>query len=532
MPCSISARTTTPPAAPAKRQTGEQSNRSPSRQRGIEVDIKGPSSSKLDALLGLDPGAERVLDQRHLGDEVGGLDQLGLGVAAGDDDVQIARLRLQRRHDLVERQIVVAQHDVQLVEQHQPIGRVGDHRLRRFPGGARGGDVAGAVLGVPGKALAHRPAGHEIAKAFERRPLAGAPRALDELDDADPHAVAEAAQHHAEGGGRLALAGAGMDDQQPALLGLGRQHAVARRLAPRHLFVVPAVDLLLGLDQIAHPAAHRVSSSRALLRRGRHNPRSIASRNRRLVSVKAAGLCSAIKLAHLIVGEIGVVERLEMRIVDRARGRGKGEQVIDRRGDLGRPLVAVAHDPGDPARVGRAAADDAADLLAQAADARRLGPRMVVVIDRRGPPRQLPDDQRQPALELVVVVAVEQIVLAVVLVVHDRVGGGEPGFEHRPLGPALGAGAIGIPAPAETGIGEIALVLPDALVDQGLQSGAVGAGLRAEDAVAGAARGLFRRHALRFERRAVGGDARGERVDRFAARRARRPRAPRGRRGR
>ena len=41
------------------------------------------------AELALDALAERVLDQLHLGDEIGGLDQLGLGVAAGDDDVQV-----------------------------------------------------------------------------------------------------------------------------------------------------------------------------------------------------------------------------------------------------------------------------------------------------------------------------------------------------------------------------------------------------------------------------------------------------------
>ena len=55
------------------------------------------ATSKLDARLGLDAGAERVLDERHLGHEIGGLDQLGLGVAAGDDDVQVARLGFQRR---------------------------------------------------------------------------------------------------------------------------------------------------------------------------------------------------------------------------------------------------------------------------------------------------------------------------------------------------------------------------------------------------------------------------------------------------
>ena len=40
------------------------------------------------------PGAERMLHQRHLGDEIGHLDQFRLGVAAGDDDVLVGGLFL------------------------------------------------------------------------------------------------------------------------------------------------------------------------------------------------------------------------------------------------------------------------------------------------------------------------------------------------------------------------------------------------------------------------------------------------------
>ena len=49
------------------------------------------------------------------------------------------------------------------------------------------------------------------------------PVALDELDDADLHAVAERAEDHAEGGRRLALALAGVDDEQALLDRLGRR---------------------------------------------------------------------------------------------------------------------------------------------------------------------------------------------------------------------------------------------------------------------------------------------------------------------
>ena len=45
---------------------------------------------------------------------------------------------------------------------------------------------------------------------------------------------------------------------------------------------------------------------------------------------------------------------------------------------------------------------------------------MVVVPDRRLIAGQMPDRRRQPALELVVIVAVEDVVFAVVLIVDHR----------------------------------------------------------------------------------------------------------------
>src|SRR6516162_6495601 len=261
--------------------------------RSLAASAPGPS--ELDPDLGLDAAAERVLDKGHFGYQIGRLDELGPGIAAGHDDVQVTRLGLQCRDDFVERQVVVAQHDVELVEQHQPVGAIGDHRLGRLPRLARGGDVAGPILGVPGEALAHRPASHELTEPLERDALAGGPHALDELDDADPHAVAETTQHYPKCGGRLAFSLTGMDDQQPTLLGLGGQHALACRLAPRHLLVVTTVDLLLCVGEITHGAFHLARASPALLLRGRHNPRSIASAKRWRVSASAAGLCSAMK---------------------------------------------------------------------------------------------------------------------------------------------------------------------------------------------------------------------------------------------
>src|SRR5260370_38478070 len=106
-----------------------------------------------------------------------------------------------------------------------------------------------------------------------------------------------------------------------------------------------------------------------------------------------------------------------MRVIDRSRSRSEGEEIVHRGGDLGGSFVAVTHYPGDPARVRRTAANDASQLLAQAADPRHLGPRMVVVPHCRRAPGGTSDNQAQPALQLEDAVAAEQDVLPGVLVV-------------------------------------------------------------------------------------------------------------------
>ena len=94
-------------------------------------------------------------------------------------------------------------------------------------------------------------------------------------------------------------------------------------------------------------------------------------------------------------------------------------------------------------------------------------------------------------MELEVVVGVEDVVLAVVLVL----GGDLHPCQHRlELGARVDAvvvGRVGVAAPVDVGLGEVGVGLPVPLVDQRQDAGAVAARLRAEDAVAGAApRGL------------------------------------------
>src|SRR5205085_9718280 len=104
-----------------------------------------------------------------------------------------------------------------------------------------------------------------------------------------------------------------------------------------------------------------------------------------------------------------------MRIVDGACGCREGKEIIDGGRDLGSALVAVPHNTGDPARIGGAAAHDAPDFFTQGANARSVGLRMIGVIDRWRASRQMPHRECEPPFELVVVIAVEEIVLAIVL---------------------------------------------------------------------------------------------------------------------
>src|SRR5258706_14691826 len=110
---------------------------------------------------------------------------------------------------------------------------------------------------------------------------------------------------------------------------------------------------------------------------------------------------------------------------------------------------------------------------------------MVVVIDRRAGAAERRPRGREPALELVVVVAVEQIVLAVVLVVDHRVDRAEQALEalarRQPLGAAaVAVTAAGVAAPHQIGLGGGPRVPPAALPDHGLQAAPTGARPRPE----------------------------------------------------
>ena len=134
--------------------------------------------------------------------------------------------------------MVVAQRDVELVEHDQADRRVGHQFARLGPGALGRGDVARAILRLPGEAFAQRVPFDLIAEALQRGALAGLPGALAELHDAAAQAAAQRAHQQAPGGRRLALALAGVDDQQAFLDGLGGDLGILRGLAVGHFRLV------------------------------------------------------------------------------------------------------------------------------------------------------------------------------------------------------------------------------------------------------------------------------------------------------
>ena len=228
----------------------------------------------------------------HLGDEIGHLDQLILCVSAGDDDMDVFRLLiLQKRHHLGNVEIIVAQHDVQLVAEHHPVVTAGDHLLGRIPGFLCRSNVTLAVLRFPGEALAHALDGDEIGKALQRLRFARVETALDELHHTNPVAMAEGAEHHAEACGGFALALAGVDDGQALLDGLGGHDLVARRLLLAHLLGMAGVQVFFGLNLgvglghggqalMAWDVSWLERPAWTELRRGVQSPRRMASSKR------------------------------------------------------------------------------------------------------------------------------------------------------------------------------------------------------------------------------------------------------------
>ncbi len=107
---------------------------------------------------------------------------------------------------------------------------------------------------------------------------------------------------------------------------------------------------------------------------------------------------------------------------------------------------------------------------------------MVIMIAERRAPRQMLDRRRDPALELTIIIAVEQVMLAIVLILDEGVGLRQPLREQSSFRIALDPAAISIAAPIQIDVRKVRLIMPQPLVDHRLQARAISAGLRPKDA--------------------------------------------------
>src|SRR5437016_2174998 len=139
--CGLNGRTARPRSASARAKPATISDLPTSEPVPWNMRARA-ATSELDAGLGFHAGGKMVLHQVHLGHQIGGGDEFWLGIATGDDDVQSRATLRQCGDDRGKVEIVVAQGDVELVEDHQAKARI-SHKLARFRPGALGrSDVA------------------------------------------------------------------------------------------------------------------------------------------------------------------------------------------------------------------------------------------------------------------------------------------------------------------------------------------------------------------------------------------------------
>src|SRR5216684_5419700 len=159
----------------------------------------------------------RVFHLAHLGDEVGELDELGMGVAAGADDVDALGTVFQSFDDFGGVEHFVADGVVDFVEDDEIVLAAVDGIAAGLPAFLRQLDVGRIGFGTADfdEAAAHG-ADFEfiVAEHFGSVELAVMPGTLDELDHEDLEALAHGAKGGTESASGLALARPGVNDEQ------------------------------------------------------------------------------------------------------------------------------------------------------------------------------------------------------------------------------------------------------------------------------------------------------------------------------
>jgi len=139
-----------------------------------------------------------MLHQCHLSDEIGGGDQFWLCIAPRHHDMQTGPPRSQRGDDGGKIEIVVAQCDIELIEDDHRQARIGDE-FARFAPGASAAATSRARSWV--SQVNPRPwcARRVARRTFAARLAPPMPGALDELHHADAMTAPEHAQGKPEG---------------------------------------------------------------------------------------------------------------------------------------------------------------------------------------------------------------------------------------------------------------------------------------------------------------------------------------------
>ena len=171
----------------------------------------------------------------------------------------------------------------------------------------------------------------------------------------------------------------------------------------------------------ARSAARPASIS---LRRGCQKPRRRAASNRSAIAAAACGFSRSRKVAHVGVGDIGVVQQIEQFAGDRVGRFARRRQPVDGLGKLGGAARAVAHLPGDEARIDRAPAHDARQRRRQRARPRplRIGH---VEHDEIGRAAEHFRRRGKAADEGGILGAFEEIAAGIVARMHEQIGAGD-----------------------------------------------------------------------------------------------------------
>ena len=234
-----------------------------------------------------------------------------------------------------------------------------------------------------------------------------------------------------------------------------------------HLLGVARVDRVVGCG-FAHAAAlltalagpmpiDSAARSRAVAARPPQAAIDRLAEARSAISRSAAGLASAMKARTALVVEIGVEQRVEMVIARphrswRRRRTGSRPSRRSRR----RPCSRGASRRRSISGWRRGRAPRGRSPRSSVRTTGVSGREWSLWIDAAPRPRRCSTRGGEAALELVIVVAVEQVVLAIVLVLRDELDDLRAAASSAPRAAlALAAAAIGVAAPGQIGVGEI-----------------------------------------------------------------------------